>query len=153
MSVFIKGVLALKYKMPDGVWRIVSMEYDVLQKPQDGWGHRIYIPITSSLCKCLSMTNAQSHLFQTIIPALKKLPAAILCQTASRCAVVVDLFFDACSSVQHALPIRGHCCSGASSISVVCSSKCASGWRPQSPLPRCQELCHCHHTSFLHAQV
>ena len=28
------------------------MEYDVLQKPQDGWGHRIYIPITSSLCEC-----------------------------------------------------------------------------------------------------
>ena len=49
VSVFIKGVLALKYKMSDNVWRIVSMEFDVLQKPQDGWGHRVYIPITSSL--------------------------------------------------------------------------------------------------------
>ena len=49
VSVFIKGVLALKYKMADNVWRIVSMEGDVLQKPQDGWTHRVYTPINSSL--------------------------------------------------------------------------------------------------------
>ena len=66
VSVFIKGVLALKYKMPDNVWRIVSMEYDVLQRPQDGWGHRVYIPITSSLCESLPPTYLSFFLLTTL---------------------------------------------------------------------------------------
>lgn len=40
-----KGTIALKYKMKENVWRIISREGDLFHQPTHGWSNREYIPI------------------------------------------------------------------------------------------------------------
>ena len=42
----LSGVVALKYRVEDNVWRIVSKENDLFKRPQEGWGTSVYIPVT-----------------------------------------------------------------------------------------------------------
>ena len=45
VDAIVKGTIALKYRIKDNVWRILSKNGDVFPSPPDGWGDREYIPI------------------------------------------------------------------------------------------------------------